>query len=79
MEKLWREAFRSLYNCFSPMNIVFEDDIYVDLPYVLNWKPGYVNSPLLEFFAKARCPPVLTPSEVAAVKVYGSEEGSLQT
>ena len=50
---------------------VFEDDIYVDLPDVLDWKPDYANSPILEFFAKARCHPILTPSGVSAVKVYG--------
>ena len=50
---------------------VFEDDIYVDLPDVLYGKPGHVNSPLPEVFARARCPPVLTPSGVVAIKVYG--------
>ena len=50
---------------------VFEDDIDVDLPYVLDRKHDYANSPIPEFFARARCPPVLAPSGVAAVKVYG--------
>ena len=50
---------------------VFENDIRVDLPDVLDGKPDYANSPLLEFFARARCPPVLVPSGVVAVKVYG--------
>ena len=76
---------------------MFEHDICVDLPFVLDgkpnyanapfsefvlracvnrpevmdWKDGYVNSFLSEFFAKATCPPVLAPSRVAAVKVYG--------
>ena len=36
---------------------VFEDDICVDLPDVLDGKPDYANSPFSEFFAKARCPP----------------------
>ena len=50
---------------------MFEDDICVDLPYVLDRKPDYANSPIPEFFARARCPPVLAPSGVAAIKVYG--------
>ena len=49
---------------------VFEKDIYVDQPDVLSGKPYYVNSSLPEFFAKARCPPVLAPFRVVAVKVY---------
>ena len=43
----------------------------INRPEVLDWKPGYANSPFRRFFAKARCPPVLAPSKVAAVKVYG--------
>ena len=35
MEKLCREAFRSLYSYFSLMDIVFEDDVCVDLSCVL--------------------------------------------
>ena len=50
---------------------MFEDNIRVDLPDVLDGKPDYANSPLLEFFARARCPPILAPSGVATVKVYG--------
>ena len=50
---------------------VFEDDICVDLLDVLDGKPDYANSPLLEFFVRARCPPILAPSGVVAVKVYG--------
>ena len=76
---------------------MFEDDIYVDLPSVLDRKPNYANIPtselfvkpcvdqpevldggldcatalLSEFFARARCPPVLVPFRVATVKVYG--------
>ena len=50
---------------------VFEDDIYVDLPDVLDRKLDYANSPLPEFFARARCPLILAPSRVVAVKVYG--------
>ena len=44
---------------------------YVDRPEVLDGKPGYANSPLPEFVARARCPLVMAPSGVAAVKVYG--------
>ena len=43
----------------------------VDRPEVLDGKPGYANAPLPEFFARVRCSPVLVPSRVAAVKVYG--------
>ena len=50
---------------------VFEDNICVDLEDVLDGKPDYANSPLIEFFARARCLLVLAPSEVVAVKVYG--------
>ena len=32
---------------------VFEHDICVDLPDVLNGKPDYVNAPFSEFFARA--------------------------
>ena len=52
-------------------NCEFEDDIRVDLPNVLDGKLDYANLPLPEFFARARCPPVLAPFGVAAVKVYG--------
>ena len=58
---------------------VFEDNIRVDLPDVVDGKSDYANSLLQEFFARARCPLILAPSGVAAVKVYGWEEGSLQT
>ena len=50
---------------------MFEDDICVDLLDVLVGKPVYANSPFLEFFARARCPPVLASSGVIATKVYG--------
>ena len=50
---------------------MFEGDICVDLPYVLDGKPNYANFPLPEFFIRVRCPPVLAPSGVVAVKVYG--------
>ena len=50
---------------------MFEHDICVDLPDVLNGKPDYVNASLSKFFARARCPPVLAPSRVVAVKMYG--------
>ena len=43
----------------------------VDRPKVLDGKHGYANSLLPKFFARARCPPVLAPSGVVAVKVYG--------
>ena len=49
---------------------VFENDICVDLTDVLGGEPDFANSPLLGFFAKARCPHVLAPSRVAAVEVY---------
>ena len=49
---------------------MFENDICVDLPDVLGWKPDCANSPLPWFFARARCPLVLAPSGVAVVKVY---------
>ena len=49
---------------------VFENDICVDLPYVLSGIPDCANSPLPRFFAKARCPPVLAPSGVTTVEVY---------
>ena len=49
---------------------VFEN-ICVNLPDFLDGKPDYANSSLPEFFTRARCPPVLAPSRVAAVKVYG--------
>ena len=49
----------------------FEDDIRVDLPDVLDGKYDYANSPLPEFFARARCPSALAPSGVVTVKVYG--------
>ena len=44
---------------------------YVDRPEVLDGKPGYANSPLLEFVARARFPLVMAPFGVAAIKVYG--------
>ena len=50
---------------------VLEDDICVDLPDVLYGKHDHANSPLLEFFVRARCPPVLAPSGVVVIKVYG--------
>ena len=50
---------------------MFEDDICVNLPDVLDGKPDYANSLLLEFFARVRCPLTLAPSGVAAVNVYG--------
>ena len=50
---------------------MFEYDIYVNLLDVLDGKPDYANAPLSKFVARARCPPVLAPSRVAAVKVYG--------
>ena len=49
---------------------MFENDIWVDLLDVLSGKPDCANSLILEFFAKARCPPVLAPSRVVVVKVY---------
>ena len=51
----------------------------IDQLEVLDGKPGYANSSLPEFFTRARCPPILMPSRVTEIKVYGREEGSLQT
>ena len=50
---------------------VFENGICVDLPDVLGGKPDCANSPILGFFVRARFLPVLAPSGVAVVKVYG--------
>ena len=50
---------------------VFENDICVDLLDALGGKLDCANSPLPRFFAKARCPPMLEPSRVVVVKVYG--------
>ena len=50
---------------------MLENDICVDLLDVLGGKPDCANSPLLVFFARARCTPVLAPSRVIMVKVYG--------
>ena len=46
---------------------VFENDICVDLPNVLGRELDCANSPLLGFSARARCPPVLAPSEATTV------------
>ena len=65
-------GFQKSYQLFAANGYyVFEDDICVDLPDVLNGKPDYANFSLPEFFARARCPSVLALSEVAATKVYG--------
>ena len=40
--------------------------------------PNYATALLPEFYARARCPPSLTPFGGAAVKVYGWEKESLQ-
>ena len=50
---------------------VFEHDICVDLPDVLDGKYDYANAPLLEFFVRVRCPPILAPSKVTTIKMYG--------
>ena len=50
---------------------MFEDDICVDLLDVLDGKLDYANSPIPELFARARCPSILAPFGVVAVKVYG--------
>ena len=50
---------------------MFENDICVDLPDVLGRKPDCANTSLLGCFARARCLPILAPSGVAVVKVYG--------
>ena len=51
---------------------VFENNICVDLLDVLGREIDCANSPLLGFSAKARCPLVLAPSIIAAVKVANS-------
>ena len=61
---------KSLQLFFANGYYVFENDICVNLPYVLSGKPDCANSPLPGFFARARCPPVLAPSRVAVVEVY---------
>ena len=43
----------------------------VDRPKVVDEVPNYTTALLLEFCARARCPPVLAPSRGVAVKVYG--------
>ena len=48
---------------------MFENDICIDLPDVLSVEPNGANSPILGFFARARCPLVSAPSEVTAVEV----------
>ena len=50
---------------------MLENDICVDLLDVLGGKLDCANSPILGFFARARSPPVLAPSRVIVVKVYG--------
>ena len=49
---------------------MFENDISIDLLDVPGGKPDCANSPILGFFVRARCPPVLAPFGVAMVKVY---------
>ena len=44
---------------------------YVDRPEIMNEGPSYVAALLSELCARARCPPVMMPSRVAMVKVYG--------
>ena len=51
---------------------------YIDLSEVMDKGPDYVNALFLELCAGARCPPVLTLSRGAAIKVYGWEKESLQ-
>ena len=50
----------------------------VDQPKVMDKGLDYATALLLEFCVGARCPPVLTPSGGAAVKLYGWEKESLQ-
>ena len=51
---------------------MLENDICVDLLDAPSGKLDCVNSPLSWFFSRARCPPILAPSCVAAVKVANS-------
>ena len=50
---------------------MFEDDLCVDLSGVQDGKPDYANVPFSELFARAKCSPVLVPSRVAVIKMYG--------
>ena len=50
----------------------------VDQPKVMDKGLNYATALLPEFYARARCPPSLTPFGGAAVKVYGWEKESLQ-
>ena len=49
----------------------------VDRPEVVDKGPDYASALLPEFCARARCPPMLTPSRGASVKVQGWEKESL--
>ena len=66
-----QRRWRSYEGRLLEEDCVFKHDICVDLPDVLDGKLDYANSPFLEFFARARCPPVLAPSGAVTVKVYG--------
>ena len=63
---------KSLHLFVANRYCVFENDICVDLPDILGGEPDCANSPLLGFFAKARCPPILAPSGVVAIEVANS-------
>ena len=50
----------------------------IDRPKVMDKGPNYATALLSNLCTRARCPPVLAPSGVSAVKVYGWEKESLQ-
>ena len=54
---------------------VFEDNIHVGLPDVLDGKSDYAHSPLPEFFVRARCPLVLVPSGVSRSRCMVERRG----
>ena len=52
VERLWRKAFRGLYNYFFINGYcVFEDDVYVDLSDVLDERPNYADITFSGLFA----------------------------
>ena len=49
---------------------VFENDICVDLPYVLGVEPDCANSPLMGSLPRLGAPHVPAPSRVVVVEVF---------
>ena len=64
-------GFQKYLQLFVTNGYCVLENICVDLPDAPGGKPDCANSPLSGFFARARCPPVLALSGVAAVEVYG--------